>query len=216
MSVAAHLGIALDEYDARIRTFIPDYEEMLDVAADAVPADARTIVDVGTGTGALAARCLRRAPRARVVGIDEDSDVLAVAATRLGDRARFITSSFAAAAVPRCDAIVASIALHHIRQRATKLAIYRRFRGALVRGGRMISVDCHPSARRAIADAQLAAWMRHLRQSYSADKSKKLLEAWAQEDVYVPLDAEMALLTDARFRVDVLWRKGMFAVLLAQ
>ena len=80
----------------------------------------------------------------------------------------------------------------------------------------MISVDCHPSTRRAIADAQLGAWMRHLRQSYSAGKSKQLLAAWAKEDKYVPLDAEMALLTDAGFRVDILWRKGMFAVLLAQ
>ena len=36
MGVASHLGIQLDEYDARIRTFIPRYERMLDVAADAV------------------------------------------------------------------------------------------------------------------------------------------------------------------------------------
>ena len=53
MSVATHLGIDLAEYDARIRSFIPDYEEMLAVAAAAVPAQARTIVDLGIGTGAL-------------------------------------------------------------------------------------------------------------------------------------------------------------------
>jgi hypothetical protein len=28
MGVATHLGIKLGEYDARIRTFIPDYEEI--------------------------------------------------------------------------------------------------------------------------------------------------------------------------------------------
>ena len=33
MGVASHLGIQLTEYDRRIRTFIPDYEEMLDAAA---------------------------------------------------------------------------------------------------------------------------------------------------------------------------------------
>ncbi|HEY5161617.1 MAG TPA: hypothetical protein VII81_01280, partial [Terriglobales bacterium] len=64
MDVAAHLGIDIVEYDERIRTFIPDYEEMLDVAAEAIPASARTIVDLGTGTGALAARCVERASRA--------------------------------------------------------------------------------------------------------------------------------------------------------
>src|SRR5207247_353636 len=72
MGVAAHLGIRLAEYDRRIRTFIPDYEEMLDVAAAAVPARARLLVDVGIGTGALSARCLKIAPRARSVGLAGD------------------------------------------------------------------------------------------------------------------------------------------------
>ena len=79
MSVAAHLGIRLSEYDARIRTFIPDYDRMLDVAAAAIPRNTRTIVDLGIGTGALASRCLRRAPGARVVGVDADADILALA-----------------------------------------------------------------------------------------------------------------------------------------
>ena len=55
MSVAAHLGIRLSEYDRRIRTFIPRYEEILDAAAASVVPKARTIVDLGIGTGALAA-----------------------------------------------------------------------------------------------------------------------------------------------------------------
>src|SRR5712691_1270234 len=95
MGVAAHLGIDLAEYDERIRTFIPNYEEMLDVAASAVPRSARTIVDLGTGTGALSRRCLDRVPRARIVGIDADPDVLTIAAERLGPRAAFIAGSFA-------------------------------------------------------------------------------------------------------------------------
>jgi hypothetical protein len=74
MSVAAHLGIDLKEYDSRIRTFIPHYEEMLDVAAAAIPPRARTITDLGTGTGALSARCLKTAARARAIGIDLDRE----------------------------------------------------------------------------------------------------------------------------------------------
>ena len=33
MSAAAHLGIDLAEYDARIRTFVPRYDTMLATAA---------------------------------------------------------------------------------------------------------------------------------------------------------------------------------------
>ena len=50
MSVATHLGIDLAEYDARIRTFIPHYEEMLDVAASVIDPKSETIVDLGIGT----------------------------------------------------------------------------------------------------------------------------------------------------------------------
>jgi hypothetical protein len=41
MSVASHLGINLAEYDRKIQSFIPDYKTMLDVAAAAVPSEAR-------------------------------------------------------------------------------------------------------------------------------------------------------------------------------
>lgn len=216
MSVASHLGIRLDEYDARIRTFIPDYEEMLEVGAGAVRPGTRTIVDLGTGTGALAARCLHTATRSRVIGIDADPDILKVAARRLGARASFIEGSFLRAAIPRCDAIVSSFALHHIRTRAAKTGLYKRLRRALRRGGRLISVDCQPSRNAVIAASQMAAWLRHLEQRYSARESRQLLRTWSGEDTYVPLDDETAMLDDAGFRVDVLWRKGAFAVLLAR
>jgi ubiquinone/menaquinone biosynthesis C-methylase UbiE len=215
MSVAAHLGIDLAEYDASIRTFIPDYEEMLDVAAAAVPRDARTIVDAGTGTGALAARCLRRVPRARVLGVDEDPDILAVAARRLGKRSTFITGSFVKAPLPRCDAIVASLSLHHVRSLSEKAAMYRHFRRALKRRGRLIIVDCYPSGHHAIGAAQREEWKRHLRATYSARKAVKLLADWARDDHYVALDREVALIARAGFAVDIVWRKGSFAVLVA-
>jgi hypothetical protein len=36
MAVSSHLGIDVAEYDERIRTFVPYYEEMLDVCATIV------------------------------------------------------------------------------------------------------------------------------------------------------------------------------------
>jgi len=216
MSVASHLGIRLDEYDARIRTFIPDYEEMIDVAANAVPPGAGSIVDLGTGTGALAAQCLKRAKQARVVGIDADTEILKAAGRRLGRRASFIEGSFLRERIPRCDVIVSSFALHHIRTRSAKAGLYRKLKRALRRGGRLLSVDCQPSDDARLAATQMTAWREHLERRYSARESRNLLRTWAGEDTYVPLGAETALLERAGFRVDVLWRKGAFAVLLAR
>lgn len=213
MGVATHLGIDVREYDARIRTFIPDYEEMLDVAAAALPARARTIVDLGTGTGALAARCLRRASRACLVGVDADAEILNVARGRLGARATFVHRSFLRTPLPACDAVVASFALHHVRTRRAKAALYHRVRAALRPRGVLVTVDCHPSADRAVALRQRDAWASHLCGSYTPLESAALLAAWGKEDVYVPLDAESDLMRRSGLRVDVIWRKGSFAVL---
>ena len=213
MSVASHLGIKIADYDARIRTFIPDYEEMLGVAAAAIPPRARTILDLGVGTGALAARCLESAPAARVVGIDVDPAMLALAADRLGGRATFTTGSFLRAALPRCDAAVASFSLHHIRTRAAKAALYRRVHAALCPHGLFISVDCQPAGDAAVSRPQRDAWLAHLRRNYTRTRAGALLDAWAGEDVYVPLDRELELMRRGGFDVEVLWRKGAFAVL---
>jgi tRNA (cmo5U34)-methyltransferase len=215
MSVAAHLGIDISEYDARIRTFIPDYEEMIVVAADAVPADARTILDLGVGTGALAAACLARARRAHAVGIDADADMLRSAAARLGARATLLEGSFTTTPLPRCDVAVASFSLHHVRTRPAKRLLYRRVHAALRRGGALIIVDCEPAADRRVRRAQFDDWRTHLRNAYSPAAARGLLRAWSHEDVYVPLDAELGLLGQSGFRVEILWRRGAFAVLRA-
>jgi trans-aconitate methyltransferase len=86
MPVAQHLKIKLSEYDQRIHTFIPNYEELLDKVTAIVTLVGKpqpVIVDLGIGTGALAARCLQISPQARLVGIDSDPDILALAQRRL-------------------------------------------------------------------------------------------------------------------------------------
>jgi ubiquinone/menaquinone biosynthesis C-methylase UbiE len=213
VGVATHLGIDLTEYDARIRTFIPYYEEMLDVAVAAVPEGARTIVDLGTGTGALAARCLDRAGRARIIGVDADAEILKLAERRLGDRASLVCRSFLRAPLPASDAIMASFALHHVRTRDAKARLYRRIRVALGSRGVFVTVDCHPSRDRALAKQQRSAWRSHLLESYTGSRATAFLRAWSDEDVYMPLTSEIALQQRAGFSVDVLWRKGSFAVL---
>jgi ubiquinone/menaquinone biosynthesis C-methylase UbiE len=217
MSVSSHLGIKLTDYDARIRTFIPDYDEMLDVAAGAVPARTRTIVDLGVGTGALSARCLARATRARVVGIDVDPGIVTLAARRLRHhRATFTTGSFLRTPLPPCDAMVASFALHHVRTQAAKRALYRRICAALGRDGVFVVVDCQPASDPAVRRAQRDAWLAHLCRWHSARQASALLAAWSHEDVYVPLEREMELMRLTGFRVEVLWRRGAFAVLRAR
>jgi tRNA (cmo5U34)-methyltransferase len=215
MSVAAHLGITIDDYDRRIRTFIPRYEEMLDAAAEAVGRRTGVILDLGIGTGALAARCLARSPRARIVGVDVDPEMLAMAARRLPPTATLTRGNFLRAPLPPAEVAIASFALHHVRTRPAKERFYRRLRKALAPGGAFVSADCHPDLDRAAASAQREAWVAHLRETYGPAEAVKILDSWSDEDVYQPLDFERELLRRAGFRVDVTWRREGFAVIRA-
>jgi SAM-dependent methyltransferase len=223
MSVGSHLQICLDDYDSRIRTFIPAYEQMLAAAAASLRAlprpDEPRLVDLGTGTGALAACCLRTLPCASVTAIDEDPAILDMARARLaglGALASFVHCSFLDAALPSCDAVVASLALHHVRTPERKLQLYRDCRAALAPGGLLVSADCHPSADAGLAALERDAWRAHMRQSYSDDEIAGYFAAWAEEDVYVPLPRELELLREAGFMPDVSWRQGAFAVIVAR
>lgn len=221
MSVAKHLNIQLREYDRRIRSFIPNYEEMLHEAASRLrllKKHAPVLVDLGIGTGALAMRCLAVKPRARLVGVDGDGDVLAWARRRLqrgGRRLALQQSDFLAYEWQRCDAVVSSLALHHIATPASKQGFYARCFAALREGGFLIHADCMPSQDQRLAAQEFELWEAHLRRTYSPRQTRGYFNAWAREDSYFSLPEEMAMLRKAGFSVEVAWRRGLFAVLWA-
>jgi SAM-dependent methyltransferase len=222
MSVSAHLAISPAKYDTRIRSLIPLYDELIAEAARALGHAARpvrTIVDLGIGTGALARACLESAPGARVWGIDADPEMMAIARTRLGRLSRRVTmttGSFIDEALPPCDAMVASYALHHIRTSGAKLAFYRRCHRALRPGGVLINGDCAPASTPRGFARDLDVWFTHLGTTFgSRAKGRRVYESWADEDTYVPLADEIRLLERAGFSVDVPWRRSPFAVIVA-
>lgn len=222
MSVASHLSVSPRDYDARIRGLIPYYDELITGTASAVrlaERPVRQIVDVGTGTGALARACLTAHARARLWGIDADPGMLRIARERLARMRRRVTlveGDFLRAELPRCDAIVASFALHHIRRRPAKLAFYQRCRTALRPGGILVTGDCAPARLDRAATDDLEGWLAHLaRTTGSRAAARKMYESWAAEDTYFPLSIEAGLLERAGFAVDVRWRRAPFAVIAA-
>ena len=217
--VSSHLKIPLHEYDARIRTFVPYYEEMLDAAAECFALTAGlapTVLELGIGTGALTERCRRHRPDASCIGIDMDADVLRMAAARLGaERVDLRVGSYLDAALPETDYVVASISLHHVREEPTKRDLYRRCRQAVRPGGALIVADCFlPRAEAARAEG-MTSWQRFLEKTYSAAEARAFLEAWAEEDTYFALAQELEWLAEAGFQPDVVWRRDLFAVVAA-
>jgi SAM-dependent methyltransferase len=222
VSVASHLHIRLEEYDSRIRTFIPRYDEMLEAASHALLAldmPSPHIVDLGTGTGALAAACLQVHARARVTAVDADSEILDLARQRLSALIAvptLVSGDFDSVALPGCDAIVASLSLHHVRTADAKRRLYRRCREALRPGGLLVSADCCPAADPSLASVQRADWREHLRRTYTDAETDSFFAAWAEEDVYFPLGEELEMIRGAGFDGDVVWRAGAMAVIVGR
>jgi SAM-dependent methyltransferase len=236
VSVASHLAVSPSGYDRRIRELIPYYDDLVFEAARSLRLAGRPIrfiVDLGIGTGALARACLmhatspktrllsgRRPHSVRLLGLDEDAAMLAVAAVRLRRwRGRVETrhADFLAAEIPACDAIVATFSLHHIRTRGAKLAFYRRCRKALRPGGILVSGDCMPASNAIVAAADRDEWYAHLaRSAGSLAAARRIYASWADEDTYMPLAREVEMLEAAGFAVDITWRRSAFAVIVAQ
>ena len=190
---------------------------MLDAAAAALAVTVRrnpVIVDLGTGTGALASRCLAVKPSARIVGVDEDEGMLAVARQRLGQRFTGMHGSFERVDLPACDAVTASLALHHLPTPARRARLLRRIHRALRPGGVLISADCYLASTAALRAAERRDWLAHLERRYSARQAAGYLRAWAKEDHYARLVDEARLMERAGFTVDIVWRRGSFAVVV--
>lgn len=217
MGAATHLGIKPGEYDTLIATLIPHYLELIDSAAATVGVVARatpTVVDLGTGSGALAQRILKARPKASLIGIDEDGSMLAAATRRLRGRIHTIEENFETVRIPACDVVSASFALHHVRTDRRKGSLYKRCFASLRRGGMFVSADCYLASSAKVQARDREAWLNHLQRAYPRAKAENFLRTWAKEDVYFTLEREIELLSQAGFAVDVTFRRDSFAVLI--
>jgi len=202
-SVKRHLDVDAEGYDVQIHRFIPHYDDMLATGvallARLVAPEAH-VLDVGAGTGALSEAVLEGLPQARVTLLDVDVEMLAEARRRLqgfGDR---VASARAASdPLPTADAIVASLALHHVHD----LELKTRVTGAVHarwRPGACCSTSTLRQQGPACQRARLRAFGRAMAEHEIAeDAGARPLRRLGDEDRYFPLDAELAALRNAGF-----------------
>ncbi len=135
-------------YDSVLRWAFREDAIKSALVAKAAVLPAERVLDLGCGTGTLAMRLKRSQPRAAIVGLNGDPDVLAIAKRKassasaeiewnLGpvDDLPFNNKSF--------DTAIASLMLHHLTQEAKAPAL-REVHRILRSGGRFLVADFGP------------------------------------------------------------------------
>ena len=89
-----------------------------------------------------------------MIGIDSDAAMLSAATGRLGKNLQTVEDNFEQAAIPPCDVVSASFALHHIPTGGRKAAVYQRCFAALRAGGHAGQRRLLPRGRRQDSAAQ--------------------------------------------------------------
>lgn len=223
-SVERHLEVTPVAYDAEIRRFVPAYETMLDELVGALkehlPARDARVIDLGAGTASVSARVAASFPSARLVVLDADAAMLEQARARLApfmERVELRHRSFADP-LPRVHAAVASLALHHVHDRAAKTEVYRNVRAALEPGGVLVNADATVPASEALARPMMKRWAAHLvANGDTEEQAFARFAQWAGEDRYFGVDEEMAMLHAAGFvEIDVRFRHGPCSVMIAR
>jgi tRNA (cmo5U34)-methyltransferase len=223
-SVEKHLAVEPNEYDVEIRRYVPGYDAMQDEVVGALrehlPAGPTCVLDLGAGTGALSERILAALPEVRMMLLDADAEMLAQAELRLSAlraRAELMHGSFGEP-LPRADAAVASLSLHHVHERADKCAVYRNILGALPSGGVLVSADAMIPEASEMATPLRRRWAAHLVAGGDTEaRAMQRFAEWAIEDRYYAIDEEIEMMREAGFTdVDVRWRVGPIAVVVGR
>lgn len=177
------------------------------------------VLDLGAGTGALSAAVLGGLPRARVTLLDVDTEMLDEARRRLApfaERVRFQEASFLEP-LPGADAVVASLALHHIHDLDVKTDLYRSIHEALALGGVLLNLDAAITEGARLNALTFDRWAARMAEHGVTDaEARGHFSGWAVEDRYFPLDEELAALRCAGFaEVECFWRRGSSAICCA-
>lgn len=221
-SVKRHLDVDANAYDVEIRRFIPHYDDMLATGVDLLAAlapPAAHVLDIGGGTGALTAAVLAGLPGTRVTVLDVDRAMLAEARRRLspfGHRVEFREGSFFDP-LPAADAVVASLALHHVHDLDAKTNLYRAIHSALAPGGVFLNLDAAITEGPRLNALTFDRWAARMAEhGITGAEARGRFAAWAGEDRYFPLDEELAALRRAGFsEVECFWRRGGTAICCA-
>jgi tRNA (cmo5U34)-methyltransferase len=131
-----------ESYLSMMREAVPGYDRLQDETLAATGVGAKSVLELGTGTGETAWRVLDRHPDARLIGIDASPGMVKVARDSLpSDRVRVLVGRLEDP-LPEgpFDLVVSALAVHHLKGRG-KAGLFQRIASTLDPAGRFVFAD---------------------------------------------------------------------------
>ena len=138
----ADYDFTVDSYLTMMREAVPGYDRLEEAVAVATGTGAKSVLELGTGTGETARRVLDRHPDAQLVGVDASPGMVKVARESLPADRVTVHVGRLEDPLPEgpFDLVVSCLAVHHL-QGTRKADLFRRIATNLAPGGRFVLAD---------------------------------------------------------------------------
>jgi len=207
------------EYDAQRKWIIPLFDDFYDAAIRAADwkGEGPAILDIGAGTGLLAARLMRRYPEASLTLIDISERMLAVARERFKGREHItcLVRDYSREELGGpYDLVCSALSIHHL-EHDQKRSLYTRIHAALNAGGVFVNAEQVEGETPEQHARYLAYWDAFLRKGPLTDEEwQRAVQRRDTLDRMAKLRVQLAWLREAGFsEVDVVFRNRSFAVM---
>jgi len=218
--VKQHFESEALDFDRLILTLIPEYAQMLEALIAALPFEstmAIRAIDFGCGTGTVARALLDRFPNASVTCVDIAENMIAMAQSKLGHQAHvnYIVADFEAYKFEGThDAVISSLALHHLLTDEDKQHFYRRIYEHLSPGGVFYNADVVLASNEFLQSVYLEKWITFMRREVPEEEIEhKWIPKYRAEDRPARLMDQLAWMVEIGFAdIDIIWKRYNFAV----
>ncbi len=218
-----HFEKEAEMYDGIIKNLIPYYHLMVEALVNALPFDSSEkieVIDLGCGTGTISRAVKDTYPEAEITCVDISQNMLQIAAERLRDtkNASFINSSFYDFSFDKkYDAVVSSLALHHLVTKEDKYDFYKKIYSSINSGGIFINADVVLASTDVLQKRYMEQWKSFMLQNVQRDEAEnKWIPKYYEEDRPISMIEHIDMLRDAGFKiVDVVWKYYNYAVYMA-
>ena len=208
-----------NDFDNLMGKIIPDYYYFQQKLVDALPFDEKQsfrVIDLGCGTGNIGKLIADRFPNAKIVCVDFSEEMLKSAAAKIGERATYVQADFNNFEFDgKFDAVVSSLALHHLETDDDKIKFYEKMYAAMNSGAVHLNFENVLSESNDIQNMNIAGWREYMQQSFSDEEIDNVwLAGYYDDDHPITLTKHAEIMKNLGFcEFDVILKEYCFALL---